>query len=276
MADSAATNAGAGVQDNDPVLTHADALNLLLSRVVSWVSAAEGLRRNIQSVANAQKESAARLRKLAGAPVHFQAPAAAKGSPAHVDTLTSASHGCFDSIPAQMAAFHEEISSNLTLLDQRQGKEVERLAKKYRAAVETVVSTMADRVDKSRGEFEAKAVSLQTLLQSGQQHAQVWLNQIQQAAARREEREASSQYCQQARALWDQAYKHEAEITSKMREVMVLFIQCQSAAVGKLDLSLEAHSRTMKAVDCAAGRRIKSHNPPLSLLTTTPLSLYPS
>ena len=153
-----------------------------------------------------------------------------------------------------MAAFHEEISSNLTLLDQRQGKEVERLAKKYRSAVETVVSTMADCVDKSREDFEAKAVSLQTLLQSGQQHAQVWLNQIQQAAARREEREASSQYCQQARTLWDQAYKHETEITSKMREVMVIFIQCQSAAVGKLDLSLEAHSRTMKAVDCAAGR----------------------
>jgi hypothetical protein len=245
--------AGAGRSEEDPVLTHADALDALVSRCHSWVVAAEGLRSNIKALANEEKQSASRLRKISGAAVNFlQAPVARGSVPPQADTLATASRGCFESVPAQMAAFHEEIAGNLILLDQKQAKAVESLSKKHKASIEAVVFSIYDRVEKSREELEARAVSLQTLVHGGDSHAQVWLSQVQQAAARREEREASSQYCQQARALWEQAFKFEAEISSKMREVMVLFIQCQSAAVGKLDLSLEAHSRTMKAIDSAA------------------------
>ena len=229
----------------------------LVARVASWVSAAETLRSNIKAVAECEKQNAARLRKLVGIhPVGFaQAPAAdVKGSEkSHEgDTLAAAARGCFYSVPTQMAAMHEEIASNLVLLDSRQGKELEKLARKHRAAIEAVVFSVYDKVEKAREELEARAVALQTLVQSGDEHAEVWLAQVQQAAARREEREASALYCQQAQSLWEAAQQHETELAGKMREVMSGFIGCQSVAVGKVDLTLEALSRTMKSIDAAA------------------------
>eukprot|EP00277_Geminigera_cryophila_P025585 CAMPEP_0179474328 /NCGR_PEP_ID=MMETSP0799-20121207/53812_1 /TAXON_ID=46947 /ORGANISM="Geminigera cryophila, Strain CCMP2564" /LENGTH=402 /DNA_ID=CAMNT_0021283337 /DNA_START=23 /DNA_END=1232 /DNA_ORIENTATION=+ len=207
-------------------------------------------------VADCEKQSAARLRKVAGLSVQFaQAPLLAAGGVEKCtqDTLTIASRGCFESVPVQMAAFHEEIASNLTLLDNKQGKQLEKLAKKHKAAIEAIVFNVYDRVEKSREDLEGKAVALQ---RKGDAHSEVWLAQVQQAAARREEREASSLYCQHALSLWEQARIYETELGEKMRDIMSLFIQCQSQAVAQVAVSLETHSRTLKAIDTAADWKV--------------------
>jgi hypothetical protein len=231
------------LRDTDPVLLHADALDQLVSRVSSWLTAIEGLRNNIRSVAECEKQSAARLRKITCTPVLFAQPAVARGqikdgSGGGEDTLLTASRGCFEAVPMQMAACHEEIASKLTLLDSKQGKELEKLAKKHKGSIETVVFNVYDKVEKSREDLERKAVALQELVRKGDSHAEVWLLQVQQAAARLEEREASAHYCKQAQLLWEDAERYEAEIMGKMRELMSLFIACQSAAVAKVSLHL--------------------------------------
>jgi len=171
----------------DPVLTHADALDHLVSRVISWVTAAEGLRNNIKAVAEIEKQSAARIRKLAVVPAYFlQAPQSQDNDKPTQDSVISALRGCFEFVPANMAAFHEEIASNLIQLDTKQGKELEKLAQKHKAAIEAVVFTVYGRVERAREELEAKARKLHSLMHSDDDHAEVWLAQVQQAAARRQ------------------------------------------------------------------------------------------
>jgi hypothetical protein len=173
--------------DMDPVLTHADALDHLVSRVISWVTAAEGLRNNIKAVAEIEKQSAARIRKLTVVPAYFlQAPQSQDNDKPTQDSVISALRGCFEFVPANMAAFHEEIASNLIQLDTKQGKELEKLAQKHKAAIEAVVFTVYGRVERAREDLEAKARKLHSLMHSDDDHAEVWLAQVQQAAARRQ------------------------------------------------------------------------------------------
>mmetsp|Transcript_14367 Transcript_14367/g.22288 ORF Transcript_14367/g.22288 Transcript_14367/m.22288 type:complete len:417 (-) Transcript_14367:113-1363(-) len=238
-----------GTGETEPVNIHSQALDELLGRAATWIQSAKTLRSNIRSFAQAQKDCAVRLKKTAAGPdqrLEFAVSERQKGENGveQQDSLRVCGTDCFNTLPTEMAAYHEEMANQLFVLDNKQGRDLEKLANKHKAAVESAVCGLWESLTKKRENLQKKIQAARSVTKEDE-----WLLTVQETSARLEEREASSLFCKQAQTIWNDVEEMEHEILEKFREVMSMYIATQSASVSKLDLGLENHSRNLKVID---------------------------
>ena len=140
------------------------------------------------------------------------------------------------------------------------GLHLDKVAKRSRGQIEAAAQGLWEGVVKAREGLSKASKAKQSSSGSGGDagaekgasgggKGDRWLVDVQLSQWRRDEREASTEYCKQVLELTKEARKCELECVGALQEVLSAYMQAQCASISKLDLDLEAVARGLKLLD---------------------------